>query len=280
MKKRIYVGLILLAMCICLLLVPLFAAVAFVEELAKDEHSGSLDDIQSSYLNLEFVTGKFKIHEKEKIRLYIYDQEGNIIYKLSGHISDEDVSIYKDDGNIELSGSYRAGKFELSGQLSGQEFFMKGPSSSANGYIGPGAISLGQASNTGKLIFPVANYFYGMTSDYTVRKHPIYGYVHQHAGVDLACKQGADIVAAGSGLVTFSGWNGGYGYMIEITHPKGLKTRYGHNESLHVSRGSRVKAGEIIASAGSTGNSTGSHCHFEVYYKGNITDPKKYITIP
>lgn len=283
LKKILYIKVALVIVCLCILLFCVFLVAAAFAELAENEDNtavGTLDEIQASYLDIEFVTGKFKIYQKEKIRLFVYDQEGNILYKLYGHITDGDVSIYKDSTDTSLSGSYRAGKFEISGQISGKEFYMKGPSSSASGYIGSGAISLGQAESSGKLIFPVANYFYGMTSDYEVRQHPIFGYIHQHAGVDLACKEGADIVAAGSGLVTFAGWNGGYGYMVEITHAKGLKTRYGHNRSLAVSRGMRVKAGEVIASAGSTGNSTGPHCHFEVYYKGKLTDPKKYIKIP
>lgn len=256
--------------------------VAAVIEGLTDEKDGSLTDIQSQYIDIEFVTGKFKKQGDGKLVAYIYDASGKRIYTLRGFFHDGSrITLSGDYEDTKISGEFKAGKYEVSGRLCGEEFYMKGPRASANGYIGYGSIALGQAAETsGKLLFPLANGFYMMTSDYTVRRHPIYGYVHQHAGVDLACGDNADIIAAAAGVVTYAGYNGGYGNMVEITHANGLKTRYGHNSVLYVSKGDKVRAGTLIAAAGSTGNSTGTHLHFEVRLKGELQDPKKYITIP
>ena len=281
MKKWLYIKIGIFSLCIILATLPLFAAVAIIDTL--NDKNESLEDIQSQYLQIEFVTGKFKKTGNDRLRLSIYDQSGKLIYVLNGFFDGNSLALGSSDPeeDTDVRGRYAAGKYEVYGNLDGQEFWMKGPRSSADGYIGTGAIALGQsASSSGKLVFPVANFFYGMTSDYAVRKHPIYGYVHQHTGIDLACNEDADIVAAAPGVVSFSGWNGGYGYMIEITHAGGLKTRYGHNNELLVSTGDKVKGGDVIAAASSTGNSTGPHCHFEVLFKGKLQDPKKYVSIP
>jgi|GEM_PF-859669 len=90
-----------------------------------------------------------------------------------------------------------------------------------------------------------------------------------HKGIDLANSTGTAIVASKEGRVTFSGWNdGGYGYLVEISHADGSKTRYGHNSRLLVSEGQEVRQGEVISQMGSTGNSTGPHLHFEIIAPG------------
>lgn len=282
LKKWLYIKIGTVMLCLFMFALPIIAAVAIVEELAGDDTT-SIEDIQSQYLQLDFVTGKFKKTGDDRLKLTIYDQTGKIIYVLNGFLDGNMIILTGDDPNEDTTakGQYKAGKYEVSGTLGGQEFWMKGPRSSADGYVGEGAIALGQLEGaSGKLIFPVANGFYGLTSDYAVRKHPIFGYVHQHTGVDLWCKDNADIVAAAPGVVSYAGWNGGYGNMVEIKHAGGLVTRYGHNDTIFVSVGDKVKGGELLAAAGSTGNSTGTHCHFEVMLKGQLQDPKKYITIP
>jgi len=102
-----------------------------------------------------------------------------------------------------------------------------------------------------------------------------------HTGVDL-CRPGgtygATIVAADSGTVTSSGWNGSYGYCVTINHGGGVSTLYAHCSELRVSAGQYVSAGQVIALAGSTGNSTGAHCHFEVRINGSAVNPMPYIS--
>jgi murein DD-endopeptidase MepM/ murein hydrolase activator NlpD len=90
-----------------------------------------------------------------------------------------------------------------------------------------------------------------------------------HKGIDIAGPMGAPIVAAGAGVVTQAGWNsGGYGNLVEIQHLDGRVTRYGHNSKVLVMVGQYVEQGQMIAEMGSTGHSTGSHCHFETLLPG------------
>ena len=90
-----------------------------------------------------------------------------------------------------------------------------------------------------------------------------------HKGIDLANRTGTPIVAAKEGRVSFAGWHdGGYGYLIEISHADGSTTRYAHNSRLLVGQGQEVRQGEVISQMGSTGNSTGPHLHFEIIAPG------------
>ena len=98
-----------------------------------------------------------------------------------------------------------------------------------------------------------------------------------HQGIDIAGSYGIPVYAADGGTVTYAGWMGGYGYLVQIDHGNGYVTRYGHNSSLTVSVGEHVYKGQQIARVGSTGNSTGNHCHFEVRYNGVARNPLNYL---
>lgn len=99
----------------------------------------------------------------------------------------------------------------------------------------------------------------------------------RHTGLDIAASTGTPIYASDAGKVTFAGWKGSYGYLVIINHNNGYETYYGHCSKLLVSRGQTVSKGDLIARVGSTGNSTGSHCHFEVRYNGAIKNPENYL---
>ena len=98
-----------------------------------------------------------------------------------------------------------------------------------------------------------------------------------HKGIDIANSKGTPIYAADGGTVTYAGWMSGYGYLVRIDHHNGYVTYYGHNSSLLVSSGQHVYKGQQIAKMGSTGNSTGNHCHFEVRLNGVPKNPLNYI---
>jgi murein DD-endopeptidase MepM/ murein hydrolase activator NlpD len=90
-----------------------------------------------------------------------------------------------------------------------------------------------------------------------------------HKGIDIANNVGTPVVAAAKGRITFAGWHdGGYGYLVEITHEDGSMTRYGHNSNLLVREGQVVEQGQMISLMGSTGRSTGPHLHFEIHPAG------------
>lgn len=98
-----------------------------------------------------------------------------------------------------------------------------------------------------------------------------------HTGIDIGAPAGSSIKAAASGTVTCSGWRGGYGYMVVISHGNGVETYYAHCSSLIASVGQKVSQGELIARVGSTGNSSGNHLHFEVRVRGVAQNPQNYV---
>lgn len=116
-----------------------------------------------------------------------------------------------------------------------------------------------------------------MSSGYGKRVDPFTGQMAWHSGVDFAGREGSDVVAVASGVVTYAGKRSGYGLMVEINHGDGYVTRYGHHEALAVSVGDIVKKGQVIGHMGSTGRSTGPHVHFEVLKNGHHVDPKAYV---
>ncbi|MCT7052112.1 M23 family metallopeptidase, partial [Salmonella enterica] len=87
-----------------------------------------------------------------------------------------------------------------------------------------------------------------------------------HTGLDISAPKGTPVHAVAEGMVTYAGDRTGYGEVIEIDHGNGYMTRYAHNSRLEVHPGQRVHVGDVISEAGSTGRSTGSHVHFEVWY--------------
>ena len=98
-----------------------------------------------------------------------------------------------------------------------------------------------------------------------------------HEGVDIAGDYGTPISATAAGTVTQAGWVGGYGYLLEVKHADGIVTRYGHNSAVLVYEGQHVDQGSMIALMGSTGNSTGPHCHYEVRIHGEAVDPMYFL---
>jgi murein DD-endopeptidase MepM/ murein hydrolase activator NlpD len=109
-----------------------------------------------------------------------------------------------------------------------------------------------------------------------------YGYRwgRMHRGIDVAGPVGTPVVAAAAGVVVKAGWDdGGYGNLVEIQHPDGSFTRYGHNSSINTRVGAVVQQGELVAAMGSTGRSTGPHCHFEIHPNGQrAVDPMTYLS--
>ncbi len=116
-----------------------------------------------------------------------------------------------------------------------------------------------------------------LSSNFGNRVDPISGKKGWHAGVDFAGKDGSDVIAVASGVVTFSGKRSGYGKLVEINHGDGYRTRYAHHKELKVVSGDIVKKGQVIGLMGSSGRSTGPHVHFEVLKNGKHVNPAKYV---
>ena len=120
-----------------------------------------------------------------------------------------------------------------------------------------------------------------MRSGFGSRRHPILGYVKMHTGVDWATPYGTPIFASGNGMVEKVGWEGGYGKYVRLKHNNGYETAYGHMSAYAkgMEPGKRVRQGQVIGFVGSTGQSTGSHVHYEILVNGRFVDPMR-IKLP
>lgn len=98
-----------------------------------------------------------------------------------------------------------------------------------------------------------------------------------HTGLDISAVQGTDIKVVADGTVTFASYNGSYGKLVKIDHGNGVETWYAHTSKMYVNVGDTVKAGDVIAAVGSTGNSTGPHLHLEIRVNGEHVDPQDYL---
>lgn len=116
-----------------------------------------------------------------------------------------------------------------------------------------------------------------ITSKFGLRKHPIFGILKYHEGIDLKQKYGAQVRAAADGKVIFAGWAEGYGKLVILKHQKGYTTYYGHLSKIRVKVGQTVYKGQLIGNVGMTGWTTGPHLHFEVRKNGVPIDPKKVL---
>jgi hypothetical protein len=108
------------------------------------------------------------------------------------------------------------------------------------------------------------------------RLHPIHKVRRFHKGMDFTADKGTAIQSTGDGTVEKAGYDGGYGKCVIINHGYGYKTLYGHMSQIDVKDGQRVKKGQRIGLIGSTGASTGPHCHYEIHYKGEVINPLPY----
>lgn len=116
-----------------------------------------------------------------------------------------------------------------------------------------------------------------VSSSYGYRSDPFTGEAAFHGGLDFPGHAGAPIFAAARGVVSFVGTRAGYGNLIEVTHGKGLMTRYAHLSRFDARVGQKVEPGDVIAAMGSTGRSTGPHLHFEVRINGQAVNPRPFL---
>ncbi len=122
---------------------------------------------------------------------------------------------------------------------------------------------------------PVAQGY--ISSGFGERSDPFNGHQAIHLGLDFSAPVGTPVTSVADGVVTFVGERTGYGKVVEIDHGNGYMTRYAHNSEIVATVGERVRPGETIAKVGSTGRSTGPHCHFEVWLNGHPVNPMAYV---
>ncbi len=129
-------------------------------------------------------------------------------------------------------------------------------------------------AGSGELAMPLVAQ---VTSPFGWRQHPIFGVRRFHTGIDLAGPNHAAVRSADSGAVLYTGWYGGYGKVVILSHGKGMATLYAHLSKIAVSQGTNVSKGDVLGYEGTTGFSTGPHLHFEVRMNGKPNNPLNYF---
>jgi murein DD-endopeptidase MepM/ murein hydrolase activator NlpD len=141
--------------------------------------------------------------------------------------------------------------------------------------VAQGTKDIPQLKGTGVFQYPVQ--VSTLSSRFGNRVHPITGRPDYHTGVDWPKPSGTPVKAADGGTITFAGWKSGYGYCVYIDHGGGFETRYAHLSAIYVKKGEKVYKDKTIGAVGNTGNSTGSHLHFEVRKYGVAYNPYNYL---
>ncbi len=204
---------------------------------------------------------------------YVRDLPFDVNYK-------DDPNMYQGDSKVLSKGVY--GKADVTANVT----FINGEET-AREYVAsvtlsqPVAELRARGTKARPTWFPTGSFrwpCYGViTSFFGPRRASVPGASTYHEALDIANSYGTAIYAADGGTVTLAGWYGGLGYCVKINHGNGFVTTYGHNSSLLVSVGQHVYKGQQIARMGSTGISSGPHCHFGMTRNGTIVDPLNYL---
>jgi murein DD-endopeptidase MepM/ murein hydrolase activator NlpD len=182
-----------------------------------------------------------------------------------------------DTFSLVFQNKYRNGEFAGTGDLlagkfmnNGEEFFtfLVKNKDGENKYYN----EAGEA--TERLLLKTPLSYKRISSGFSMsRKHPILGTFKTHRAIDFAASTGTPVETVGDGTVVYSGWNGAYGNFVKIDHGQGFATAYAHLSKIYVSKGARVKQGDLIGAVGTTGRSTGPHLHYEMYKNGTLVHP-------
>lgn len=242
-------------------------SVGFIDVLLSSENVSELlsnlqliqyiysnDEEAVAFLQDQYDSTKKKTEELKTLKADLDEEKGKLDHKESQLAAKKS----------KVSAANKALEKKIDEELAASESLI--------GYGGSGGGSYGG----GQFAWPTPGY-YNITSQFGYRIHPILGYKKFHAGIDIGAPSGVRVVAAASGTVVLASWYGGLGNCVMINHGGGLSTVYGHNSSLTVSVGQSVRKGQTIARVGSTGNSTGPHCHFEVHSGGALVNPLNYL---
>lgn len=215
----------------------------------------------------KFIEG-FEIHSPSHFTYYI----GTMLGKgLMNSLRDSHLASFVDTMIAEMKNSFENGRLNLQAVMS----FMGDKAPDLLKELG---ITLGGSTGIvglGGMVWPADST--DITSWFGNRPYPGAGGSTNHGGLDIGAAMGSNVYAALGGIVTSSGWNGGYGNAITIDHGNGLSTLYGHMSQLIAGVGQMVAPGQVIGLVGSTGNSTGPHLHFETLLNGGRVDPATFF---
>ncbi|MGL4736348.1 MAG: murein hydrolase activator EnvC family protein [Cellulosilyticaceae bacterium] len=246
----------------------IFSSKSFSDMLHRIEYIKAISEYDNQLLE-DYQVQEMQIDEK-KDKLMAEEQAIQSLYTEQANVKKE-LQVARNDKNK------KAGLLETqAGQIHAQIEEFEKISKDLEAQIKKLTAQSTVKYTGGAFSWPVPGY-YRISSEYNPRESPITGRNEFHQGIDIPAGYGKSVVAAANGRVITSGWVRGFGNTIMIDHGGGLVTIYGHNSSLTVSNGDTVKKGQQVARIGSTGYSTGNHCHFEVRINGRHTNPWKYI---
>jgi len=120
---------------------------------------------------------------------------------------------------------------------------------------------------------------YRISSGFGIRNDPFTGGLAMHEGLDFTANTGTQVIATAKGKVTRSGWDFGYGNVIEVQHAEGFSTRYAHMSKRIAQVGDSVERGTVLGEVGSTGRSTGPHLHYEVFIRDRVINPAQVLPL-
>lgn len=261
----------------------LMSSASFSDMLNKSEYVEQISSYDQKQLNSliqtrqdiqDYETTLEKdLKEVESVKADLQTQKSNldaVISEKNTKISEYSTDI---DAQKALVQKYEEEMEKAEAQIAEYQRIAAQQSSSGNGsssspqYYTPSGGSFMWPATQGSSI---SSYFGPRTS-------PTAGASSNHKGIDIPCPTGSDIVASAAGTVIISQYSSSAGYYVMIDHGNGISTVYMHNSQLLVSVGQSVEQGQVIAKAGSTGYSTGSHCHFGILVNGTYVNPLDYL---
>ena len=253
------------------------------DKALEEEYMAAREDVESIKKSYEEVR-----HEQELLQKELDTKQAELDAQVeAAYTMIADIETLSDDAQAEYEAIAEA---EAEAEETLQEAIRKraaeeaaknaannANSGAASGGASGGGTSGGSATSLSDLQWPVPSCTL-ITSRFGYRVAPTAGASTYHGGLDIGAGMGASIVAAGAGDVIYAGDNGGYGKCVMIDHGNGVVTVYAHMSSIGVSYGQYVTAGQYIGAVGSTGISSGPHCHFEIRINGAQTDPAAYFS--
>jgi len=231
---------------------------------ARNETEAAKDDLEQAKDEMNEEKAELEIKEAELLEQL--DEAHALIKRMEGDIESQKQlrdQIIADEARIQREINALVAELARQQELERQRRLRE--QQRGQGGSGGGAVT-----GTGELMWPTSG---PVTSHFGVRRHPVFGDMRQHNGIDIGARHGATVVAADSGTVITSTYNSSYGNYIVISHGNGITTLYAHLSSRSVSSGSSVSKGQQIGLVGSTGISTGPHLHFEVSVNGTRVNP-------
>ena len=258
----------------------LLSSASFSDMLNKSEYVEQLSNYDQEQLNILIATRESiqeyedtleaDLDELESVQADLETQEA----ELSATIEEKNAKIAQYDDDIDAQQAL-VDKYEAEREAA-EEKIAQFEAASIAAQVSTGTTIYDSSSYSGTFMWPATQGTY-ISSGFGYRTSPTAGASTYHKGIDIPCPVGSDIVAAASGTVVISQYSNSAGYYIMIDHGNGVSTVYMHNSQLCVSVGDTVTKGQVIAKAGSTGYSTGSHCHFGVRINGTYVNPLNYL---